>query len=154
MISVPLLFSICFSAICIVSLFLGIYTFYTNPVAKTNRIFFALTISLTIWSFGFAMAISAPDISICLFWRRFAAIGWGMFFSILLHFLIALSGRNSLLNRWWKYVLLYLPAAVCILVFTYIPWLNPQQFNLVYTPMGWVNVSIKTCGIGSLSCII
>jgi diguanylate cyclase (GGDEF)-like protein len=75
------------------------------------------------------MAISAPDISICLFWRRFAAI--------------ALSGRNSLLNRWWKYVLLYLPAAVCILVFTYIPWLNPQQFNLVYTPMGWVNVSIK-----------
>ena len=59
----------------------------------------------------------------------------GSFFSILLHFMMALSGRASLLNRWWKYVLLYLPAAVCISVFTYIPWLNPQQYNLVLTEL-------------------
>ncbi|HPU45067.1 MAG TPA: EAL domain-containing protein [Thermoclostridium sp.] len=143
MISVPLLFSICFSAICTVSLFLGIYTFYTDPMAKTNRLFFSLTISLAIWSFGFAMAISAPDISTCLLWRRFAAIGWGVFFTLLLRFLISLCGFTSMLNRWWKYVLLYLPAAVCILVFTYFPWFNPEQYKLVHTPMGWVNVSIK-----------
>ena len=143
MISTPVLFSICFSAICVASLFLGIYTFYMNPAARANRIFFAFAISLSIWSFGFAMAISAPDISTCLFWRRFSAIGWGTFFAIMLHFVIILIGRTSLLNRWWKYGLLYLPAAVCILVFTYIPWFNPQQYNLVQTPMGWVNVSIK-----------
>jgi diguanylate cyclase (GGDEF)-like protein len=143
MIDIPLLLSICFSSICIVSLFLGIYTLYTNPKDRTNRLFFALSVFLFIWSYGFAMAISAPDLTACLFWRRFAAIGWGVFFSILLHFMMALSGRASLLNRWWKYVLLYLPAAVCISVFTYIPWLNPQQYNLVLTELGWVNVSIK-----------
>ena len=140
---VPLIFSIIFSLICIVSLYLGIYTLYTNPVSMTNRLFFALASALFIWSFGFAMAISAADISSCLFWRRFAAIGWGVFFSILLHFIISLTDRDSLLDRWWKYILLYLPAAVCLSVFTYIPGLNPQQFNLVKTPMGWVNISIK-----------
>jgi diguanylate cyclase (GGDEF)-like protein len=139
----PLVFSIIFSSICIVSLYLGIYTLYTNTKSSTNRIFFALTVALFIWSFGFAMAISAADISTCLFWRRFAAIGWGTFFSILLRFLISLTGMDFLLNKWWKRVLLYLPAAVCLSVFTYIPGLNPQQFNLVHTPAGWVNVSIK-----------
>ncbi len=143
MISIPLMFSIGFSSICIISLYLGIYTLYTNLKATTNRIFFALAIVLFIWSFGFAMAISAPNISVCLFWRRFAAIGWSMFFSILLHFMISLSEKAYLLNKWWKYVLLYLPAAVCISVFTYIPGLNSHQFNLIQTAMGWVNVSIK-----------
>ena len=141
--SIPLMFSIIFSSICIVSLYLGIYTLYTNPKSTPNRIFFAVTVALFIWSFGFAMAISAPDISVCLFWRRFAALGWGVFYSILLHFMISLAGRDSLLNKWWKYVLLYLPAAVCISVFTYIPGLNPHQYNLVHTAMGWVNVPIK-----------
>jgi diguanylate cyclase (GGDEF)-like protein len=144
---IPLIFSVVFSSICIVSLYLGIYTLYTNPGSATNRLFFVLTTTLFIWSFGFAMAISAADMSTCLFWRRFAAIGWGIFFSALLHFIITLTGRSRMLNRWWKYALLYLPAAVCLTVFTYLPeyfpWLNPKQFNLVQTPMGWVNVSIK-----------
>lgn len=143
MAGIPLIFSIVFSSICIISSFLGLYTLYSDPRSTTNRTFFALTISLFIWSFGFAMAISAPDISTCLFWRRFAAIGWGVFYCILLHFLISLTGRNSLLNRWWKYALLYLPSIICLLVFTYIPGLNPNQFNLVQTEFGWVNISIK-----------
>ena len=143
MANIPLIFSILFSLICLVSLYLGIYTLYTNPRSSTNRLFFAVTVALFIWSFGFAMAISAPDIGHCLFWRRFAAIGWGVFFSILLHFMISLAGRAYLLNKWWRYVLLYLPAAVCLSVFSYIPWLNQQQYNLVQTSMGWVNVSIK-----------
>jgi diguanylate cyclase (GGDEF)-like protein len=143
MAGIPLIFSIVFSSICIISSFLGLYTLYSNPRSATNRTFFALSIALFIWSFGFAMAISAPDISNCLFWRRFAAIGWGVFFSILLHFLISLTGRISLLNKWWKYALLYLPALICLLVFTYIPGINPNQFNLVKTDFGWVNISIK-----------
>lgn len=143
MISMPLVLSIIFCSVCIISLLVGIYTLYTNVQAMANRVFFALSAALFIWSFGFAMAISAPELSVCLFWRRFAAIGWSVFFSLLLHFMIALSGKSSLLNKWWKYALLYLPAAVCLCVFTYIPGLNPQQFNLVYTRMGWVNISIK-----------
>lgn len=143
MVSIPHLFTISFSLICIVSLFFGIYTIYMNPKAVSNRIFFALTMALVIWSFGFAMAISAPNLSVCLFWRRFAAIGWSLFFSILLHFMIYLSGRGAFLDKWWKYVLLYFPAAVCLSVFTYIPVLNPQQYKMIHTEMGWVNVSIK-----------
>ena len=143
MVSIPLLFSIVFSFICVIACYLGIYTIYSNPKSMTNRLFFAMAISLFIWSFGFAMAISAPDKTICLFWRRFAASGWGVFFCIFLHFTFSLTGNKNLLNKWWKYVLLYIPACICILVFTYIPGINPNQFNLVQTPMGWTNVSIK-----------
>ena len=64
---IPLIFSVVFSSICIVSLYLGIYTLYTNPGSATNRLFFVLTTTLFIWSFGFAMAISAADMSTCLF---------------------------------------------------------------------------------------
>ncbi len=143
MTGIPLIFSIVFSSICIISSFLGLYSLYSNPRSETNRTFFSLTIALFIWSFGFAMAISAPDISVCLFWRRFSAIGWGVFYSILLHFLICLTGRSSLLNRWWKYGLLYLPSLICLLVFTYVPGINPNQYNLIQTEFGWVNISIK-----------
>ncbi len=143
MLSIPMIFSIIFSFICMISFFLGIYTLYSNPKSFTNRIFFALSISLFIWSFGFAMAISAPEISVCLFWRRFSALGWGVFYCIFLHFVFLLTGRGALINRWWKFVLLYMPSSVCILVFTYFPGINPNQFNLVHTVFGWVNISIK-----------
>lgn len=143
MVSIPLVFSIVFSFICLISCFLGIYTFYSNPKSTTNRLFFALSISLFIWSFGFAFAISAPDKNVCLFWRRFSAIGWGLFYGILLHFIVSLTNKVTLLNKWWKYALLYLPTIICISVFTYIPGINPNQFNLIQTPFGWVNVSIK-----------
>lgn len=143
MTGIPLIFSLVFSSICIISSFIGLYTLYSNPRSTTNRTFFALTISLFTWSFGFSMAISAPDIEACLFWRRFSAFGWGTFYCILLHFLISLTGRLSLLNRWWKYVSMYLPALICLLVFTYVPGINPRQFNLVLTEFGWVNISIK-----------
>lgn len=85
MISMPLVLSIIFCSVCIISLLVGTYTLYTNVQAMANRVFFALSAALFIWSFGFAMAISAPELSVCLFWRRFAAIGWSVFFSLLLH---------------------------------------------------------------------
>lgn len=137
------IFSVIFCVVCAVSLYLGIYILSLNPNSSSNRLFFALSVALDIWSFGFAMAISAPDLSACLFWRRLSAIGWGPFFSIFLHFILDLTGKKELLSKWWTYLLLYVPSAVTLLGFTYFPSLNPGQYNMVYTNFGWVNSAVN-----------
>ena len=50
-------------------------------------------------------------------------------------------------NNWWKYVLLYFPAAVCILLFTYVPGLNPYQYKLVQTEMDGLMYGSKLLGL-------
>jgi len=138
-----IIFSIIFSIACAISLFLGTYILYLNPEKRSNRIFFGLTIALDIWAFSFSLAIAAPDLGACLFWRRFSAIGWGSFFSILLHFILDYTEKNVLLKKWWIYLLLYVPSVITILGFNFIPGLNPEQYNLVRTTFGWTNIAIN-----------
>lgn len=140
---IPLLFSVSFFFACSVSSILGAYIIYINPRENINRTFFALTISLSIWAFGFSIAISAPDMEACLFWRRISVIGWGSFFSILLHFFLLLTEKKSILKKWWTYLLLYLPAALVIYVFAISSDMAGMQFHLVNTPFGWVNIQVS-----------
>lgn len=136
-------FSIAFSVACALSLFIGIYTLYLNPHSKTNVLFFALTLALDVWAFGFSLAISADEIAAALFWRRFAAIGFGAFFAILLHFFLVFTGRKAAERKKWLYALLYLPTALVYLGFTYFPEINPEQYYLVSTPLGWINIAVN-----------
>ena len=141
MINIPTIISIMFCCICAMSSILGIYTICSDSKSMTNKLFFALTISLVLWSLGLGMAVSASDLSVSLFWRRFSALGWGTFFSIMLHFLITFTERSALLNRRWKYILLYSPSLLLILGFSYFTGLNHEQYNLIRTPLGWANVA-------------
>jgi diguanylate cyclase (GGDEF)-like protein len=136
-------FSVVFCAACAVSAFLGMYAISLNARSGSNRLFFALSLALDIWALGFTLAISASDLSICLFWRRFSAIGWGTFFCLLLHFILALTEQRAVLKKWWIYVPLYFPALVNLLGFTYFPQLNPEQYNLVQTSLGWINIAVN-----------
>ena len=136
-------FSIAFSAACALSIFVGIYTLYINPYSKTNVLFFALTLALDVWAFGFSLAISADDLATALFWRRFAAIGFGAFFAILLHFFLIFTGHEAAIRKKWFLTLLYLPSFVVYLGFTYFPELNPEQYYLVSTPLGWINIAVN-----------
>ncbi len=137
---IPSFFSIAFGLACALSLFIGIYTLYLNSHSQTNRLFFILTVALDIWAFGFSMAVSADTLDTALFWRRFSAIGWGAFFSILLHFVCVLTGRDVRGRKRRLFALLYLPAVVIYLGFTYLPDINPEQYHLVLSPLGWINI--------------
>jgi diguanylate cyclase (GGDEF)-like protein len=131
------------SAFCLasmISLLIGIYALYLNPRAASNRLFFALSVTLAVWSFGFTFALSARSLEECLFWRRFSAIGWGVFFAVLLHFFAVFTGHAAMLVK-GRFLLLYLPAATVLLGFTYITGLNPQQYNMIPSPMGWINIA-------------
>ncbi|MDF2536418.1 MAG: hypothetical protein K0R18_2580, partial [Bacillales bacterium] len=127
----------------IISIMFGIYGLYINSKEKLYKIFFALCISLSVWAIGFSMSIDANDLEQCLFWRRFSALGWGAMYSILLHFCFVLTGKDKLLKNWWHYLLLYTPAAVAIFIFAISNEMALQQYHLVKTSFGWINVSVN-----------
>jgi hypothetical protein len=114
----PLIFSIIFFAVCIISLILGIYVLQSNPKGLINRCFFVLIVAVNIWSIGLALATPAADAETSGIWRRVAAIGWSTVYGIVLHYILIITGRNALLKKWWFYVFLYLPAFVNILAFS------------------------------------
>lgn len=135
------LFSIMFFSVCIASLVMGIFVLQNDRKKHVNRCFFALIASVSIWSAGLAIANSAPDAATCEIWRRFSAVGWGTVYSIMLHFVLIITGRVKLLKKWWFYVLLYLPAAITVLAYAIPSGINQTPYHLQQTEFGWVNVA-------------
>lgn len=136
---IPYLVSFIFFVIGGSYVFFGSNIVLTNSKEKSNRLFFVLCTFLSVWAFAFALAVSAPDLESCLFWRRVSALGWATFPGLLFHFFLVLTQRNKLLKQWWLYFLIYIPAAVLIYVFSLSRDLAIIQYNLTNTPFGWIN---------------
>lgn len=134
-----LLLSIIFFLFFIVYLLTGLYVFLKSSRERINQVFFAALLSLSLWTFGFTIAISAGDYESCLFWRRFSALGWGTFFAVLLHFTLLLTEKKELLKQWWIYLFIYFPAVVVVFAFSVSNDLAPILYNLVETEWGWIN---------------
>lgn len=135
----PLIFSFLFFIIGGSYIFFGAYIVSVNSKEKSNRVFFVLCIFLSVWAFGLAMSISASDLDTSFFWRRVSALGWCTFAGILLHFFLILTDKKKLLKKWWIYFLIYIPAAVFIYIFSLSYDLAILQYNLMNTPLGWIN---------------
>lgn len=119
---------------------IGIYTLSVNVKSGVNRLFVFLTSSLAIWSFAYSIANSAPTAESSIFWNCFASLGWGVFFSILLHFTMILTGFESRWDKRVMYVLIYAPAAVNVILFAPFGCLAENQYRMVQTDFGWVNI--------------
>lgn len=139
--SIPLMFSLLFFMLFGIYAVFGIYTIINNSRETLNRAFFAVCMAMSIWAFGFSVAISAPDLSTCFFWRRVSAVGWGSLYSILMHFFLILTGRKSISNKKWIYFLIYLPAAVCVYIFSISTNMSLAHYQFVRTHMGWINIA-------------
>ena len=50
-----------------------------NKSGIVNRLFFAITVSLAIWSFAYSVALSARTAEESTFWRCITVFGWGSF---------------------------------------------------------------------------
>lgn len=132
-----MIFSIVFLFVCLFYFFFGAYIIYINPKDNINRSFFAITIALFIWSFGFSMSISAPIMENCLMWRRFSAFGWCIFFYEFLIFIFFLTNNEKKFKKW------YIPLALPTLSNLYIFSLSSdaaKRYNFIYSKFGWVNV--------------
>ena len=83
----PIIFYLC---ACFYSFF-GIYTLTTNAKSRTNWQFFFLMISLTIWSFTYAMAYSVDSAETRIMWKSLGVFGWSLFYAFFLRFAIILT---------------------------------------------------------------
>ncbi|MBC3796142.1 EAL domain-containing protein [Acetobacterium tundrae] len=142
-ISTSTFFSLIFYFSFMAYLYFGFYILKNDDVPMRKWIFFALCITLSIWAFGFSMANSAPDYDTALFWRRFSALGWGSMYSFLLHFILILTNRTKWLRKKWLTILIYLPMLINIIAFSLYNPIATNQYNLHYSPYGWINQSIN-----------
>jgi len=138
-----LFFSLMFFAVFTMYVFFGAYIIYRNPMALVNRLFFAVSISLVFWSFGFSIANSAESLESALFWRRVSAIGWGSMYAFLLHFFLVLTNKYKITGNKTLIFLLYLPAAIAVYAFALSPTITAVQYNLIKMDYGWINISVK-----------
>lgn len=124
---------------------LGMYILSLNTGSELNRLYCVACLSLSIWAFCFSITNSAPDYETAILWRRLSSLGYGTVYSLLLHFFLILTERTKILKNRWVYVLLYLPAVVNIYAFGYSSAAK-EQYKLIYTATGWVNVSANSWG--------
>ena len=99
-----LLFSLLFFTAFTIELFISLYVLNLNPKGKLNRQFFFISIALCFWSLGFAMGNMSPTMGDCLIWRRVAAAGWTTAYSLLLHFVLILVGKDRDLKKWYYFL--------------------------------------------------
>lgn len=136
-----LMVSLLFFAVGTVVLASGIFTLQSNYKAPANRMFFALSTSIAIWSTGMALSILATEAAASEVYRRVAAIGWSTVYVILLRFILIVTGYSSSIKRRWQYALLHLPAFFTMFVFVVPNPINPHPYHLRQTEFGWINVA-------------
>jgi|LGVF01.2.fsa_nt_gb diguanylate cyclase (GGDEF)-like protein len=139
--TLPLLFSLLFYFISAIYVYFGYYELNYDDNPNRKYVFLLLCSFLVIWSFGFSIANSAPDYDTALFWRRFSALGWGAIYSSMLHLILIITERKKILEKKWVLPLIYLPAVMIIVVFSLYSPIVIDQYNLIYTNYGWINLS-------------
>lgn len=133
---------ILFIAFCIYA-FWVMYTLNLGGKRDLRVVFFVLCLLMCVWTLCLSITNSAPNYEVALFWRRMAALAEGPVYGVLLHYFLVLTGKSELLNKRWIYLPLYLPGVLIAFVFGVVPELALQQYNLIESPVGWVNVPVN-----------
>ncbi len=121
----------------------GIYTISLNKRGTINRLFFLITVSLALWSFSYSVALTAHTAEESIFWRCITVFGWGIIYSIVLHFVLVL-GKSRFLKRRATLVVIYLPAIINVILYAPFGVFGPKQYKMIPTEFGWVNTSPTT----------
>ncbi len=130
---------------CFYALF-GAYIVAVNAKSKVNRLFVMLTSSMAIWSFANSISNSANTADKSAFWKCISVFGWGVFFSLLLHFILVLTKTDSKLNKRIMYVLLYFPSVINIILYAPFGIIGKKHYELIWTDFGWVNKTSLNAG--------
>jgi diguanylate cyclase (GGDEF)-like protein len=108
---------------------------------------------MSIWSFAFSIAVSAPDAESSVFWLSISVFGRGVFFSLLLHFILILTKpKNFSKIKWVITPLIYVPAVINVILFgpngvfaKEIYQMVPSKLGWIHImPMGWINIALTS----------
>lgn len=135
-----------FYSVFIIYLFLGIYSITLNVKEHLNRVFLFLCLCFSIWAFTFAVGNSSNNYEDAIMWRSISSLGWGVAYSIVVHFTLVLTEEKSIMKTKWIYAVLYLPAAVNVFIYGVYSRVGKIQYDLVHTKAGWANVPIDSIG--------
>jgi len=118
----------------------GTYAVDTNAKSGVNRLFVFMMSSTATWAFAYSILASAPTAETSVFWGCMSVFGWGIFYSIMLHFVLILTKIEIRLNKWVLHTLIYLPAVINILLYAPFGYLAEKQYHMVDSDFGWINV--------------
>ncbi|MDP4089417.1 MAG: EAL domain-containing protein [Bacillota bacterium] len=127
----------------ILYVFLGVYSIALNRKAALNRIFLLVCISFSVWAFTFAMGNVSKTFEEAVLWRRISSLGWGVSYSIVLHFALVLTERKNILRSRGVYAAIYIPAAYNVY---YYAVSGSTQYRLERTIAGWASLPLKGFG--------
>ena len=133
------LLSVIFYVCCCFYTAFGAYLIVQNENNKVNRLYVLLTSSMAIWTFTNSISNSAPTMEASAFWRCMSVFGWGVFYSILLHFILVLTNTENRFNKRRMYVFLYLPAVINLILYAPSGYLGEKQYLLEKTDFGWID---------------
>ncbi len=141
--SIPLYegYSLVFLSVAGIYIIAGTYTLLLNIKSTLNKAFYYVSISLAFWAFCYSLVNSAVSYEEAILWNRMSVLGWGLMYSILLHYFLILTERETFLSLKFSYVLIYLPSLVNLFVFGINSATVHSQFELLKTNAGWVNIS-------------
>ena len=106
---------------------------------KINRLFVLLTSSMVTWSLSYSIANSASTAEVNAFWRCMSVFGWGIFYSVLFHFILVLTKTESRLNKRNLLFIIYFPAFINILLYAPFGLIGEKQYQVMQTDFGWID---------------
>ncbi|WP_050740901.1 EAL domain-containing protein [Acetobacterium bakii] len=129
----------------VIYIMFGVYSLTLNKEARLNQVFSLLCVCFSVWAFSFAMGNSAVSYSEVLFWRRISVLGWGVAYSLILHFIIVLTESNWSRKEKRPILLLtlYLPSVIMVFIFGLYHNTATQQILLVRTVAGWAMIGFN-----------
>lgn len=119
---------------------IGYYVLVVNAQSGINRLFLLLTSTMAVWSFSFAIANWAKTAEQSAFWRSFAVFGWGVFYSVVFHFVLILTKYKARKKKALLHSLIYLPAIINIILYAPFGIVGADQYQMVKTEFGWINI--------------
>lgn len=120
---------------------LSVYTTRGAHRLRLNRLFLLTAAALVIWALGLAVTGLAQAARVGAAGHRIALVGRSLIPALTLHFVMAVTGRDEWINKWWRCLLLYLPGTVTAFAGAVLPLLGMYSDALVQTAYGWANAA-------------
>ena len=124
----------------------GAYIVAYNAKSGTSKLFMVVTSSMAIWSFSYAISNSAPTAESSAFWRCFSVFGWGVFYSVLIHFVLILTNFKIRFDKRIVHFALYFPSFLNIMLFAPFGLIAKKQYKMVPSDFGWRNIFPSNIG--------
>ena len=116
---------------------LGIYVIKKDNKSAKNKLFFIISMVLSLWALTYGVSLASNNPETALLWRRIGAAGYLSFYSLFLHFTLVLTEKKSIIQRKWFLALTYIPAILLIYNFSISSYMH-NYYEMIELNIGWV----------------